>query len=132
MSKICADYARKCADAADAGEPEPALTEWEQGELYRIAEKYESMVGDIEDQLYGEPNPTEWEEYESMVGDIEDQLYGEYELTERYREQLEEQRHQLVEELTEELAEGEREELKWERDQLKSIVDAIEDVLYGE
>ena len=128
MSKICADYARKCADAADAGEPEPALTEWEQGELYRIAEEYESMVDDIEDQLYGEPDSTEWEESKSIVDDIEDQLYGEYELTERYREQLEEQRHQLVEEL----AEWERDQLEWERDQLKSIVDAIEDVLYGE
>lgn len=123
LSKICADYARKCADAADAGEPEPALTEWEQDELYRIAEEYESMVNES-----GEPDPTEWEESKSMVDAIEDQLYGEYELTERYREKLEEQRHQLVEEL----AEGEREELEWERDQLKSIVDAIEDVLYGE
>ena len=126
LSKICADYAGKCEDAADAGEPEPALTEWERGELYRIAEKYELMVGDIEDQLYGEPNLTEWEEYESMVDDIEDQLYGVYELTERYREQLEELRHQLVEEL------AEREELEWEWDLLKWIVDAIEDVLYGE
>ena len=128
LSKICADYARKCADAADAGEPEPVLTEWEQGELYRIAEEYESMGDEIHIHLSGKPDPTEWEESKSMLDAIEDQLYGEYELTERYREQLEEQRHQLIEEL----AEGKREELEWERDQLKSIADAIVDVLYGE
>ena len=53
LSKICADYARKCADA---GEPEPALTELEQDKLSGIAEEYRQEMDAIEDFLSGEPD----------------------------------------------------------------------------